>query len=124
MDQTTNYKHQIDFLISNANDTSLIQPKQTINKKRRKKINCSECNKKRTPLNESHQICHVCYKTKAVYEPKLSGYKIIDDFIKHTQIKKIKKKEKLIKILSNIHKLIMLKKKEKWSLFHMNSSKA
>src|SRR3954453_7636379 len=95
MDQTTNYKHQIDFLISNANDTSLIQPKQTINKKRRKKINCSECNKKRTPLNESHQICHVCYKTKAVYEPKLSGYKIIDDFIKHTQINNVKKEGKM-----------------------------
>src|SRR3954453_22162085 len=105
MDQSTNYKHKIDFLISNANDASLIQPTQTITKKRRKRIHCSECDKKRTPLDESHQICHVCYRTKAVYNPKPSGYKIIDDFIKHTQINNVKKKEK-------------------WSLFHMNSSKA
>ena len=92
MDQLTNYKHKIDFLISNANDTSLIQPTQTIIKKRRKKIHCSECNKKRTPLDESHQICHVCYKAK---ELKLSGNKIIDDFIRHTQINYVKNKGKM-----------------------------
>src|SRR3954468_24230800 len=90
MDQTTNYKRKIDF-----KDTSLIQPTQTIIKKRRKRIHCSECNKKRTPLDESHQICHVCYKTKAVYNPKPSGYKIIDDFIKHTQINNVKKEGKM-----------------------------
>src|SRR3954447_21693331 len=90
MDQTTNYKRKIDF-----NDTSLIQPTQTIIKKRRKRIRCGECNKKRTPLDESHQICHVCYKTKAVYNPKPSGYKIIDDFIKHTQINLVKEEGKM-----------------------------
>src|SRR3954464_12872065 len=95
MDQSTNYKQKIDFLISNANDASLIQPTQTITKKRRKRIHCSECNRKRTPLHESHQICHVCYKTKAVYEPKPSGYKIIDDFIKHTQINLVKEEGKM-----------------------------
>jgi serine/threonine protein kinase len=92
MDQSTNYKHKIDFLISNANETSLIQPTQTIIKKRRKRIHCSECNKKRTPLGESHQICHVCYKTK---ELKLSGNKIIDDFIRYTQTNFIKKEGKM-----------------------------
>src|SRR3954449_9207962 len=90
MDQSTNYKHKINFLISNANDTSLIQSTQTKTEKRRKRIHCSECNKKRTPLNESHQICHICYKTKAVYNPKTSGNKIIDDFIKLTQINNLK----------------------------------
>src|SRR6266480_270545 len=90
MDQTTNYKRKIDF-----NDTSLIQPTQTIIKKQKKRIHCSECNKKRTPLDESHQICHVCYKTKAVYNQKPSGNKIIDDFIKHTQINYVKKEGKM-----------------------------
>src|ERR1043166_10306506 len=81
MDQLINYKHKIDFLISN--DTSLIQQSQTIVKKN-KRIRCGECNKKRTPLDESHPICHVC--CKAILKQKLSGKKIIDDFIKHTQI--------------------------------------
>src|SRR6266480_5776276 len=90
MDQTTNYKRKIDF-----NDTSLIQPTQTIIKKQKKRIHCSECNKKRTPLDESHQICHVCYKTKAVYKQKPSGNKIIDDFIKHTQTNYVKTEGKM-----------------------------
>src|SRR3954463_12388184 len=87
MDQTTNYKRKIDF-----NDTSLIQPTQTIIKKRSKKIHCSECNKRRTPLNDSHQICHVCYRAK---ELKLSGNKIIDDFIRYTQTNFIKEEGKM-----------------------------
>src|SRR3954468_22464030 len=90
MDQTTNYKRKIDF-----KDTSLIQPTQTIIKKRRKKIHCSECNKKRVPLNESHQICHVCYKIKIVYKLKSSGNKIIDDFIRYTQTNFIKEGGKM-----------------------------
>src|SRR3954451_10948839 len=93
MDQTTNYKRKIDF-----KDTSLIQPTQTIIKKRRKKIHCSECNKRRIPLNESHQICHVCYRAK---ELKLSGNKIIDDFIKHTQVNFIKKNEGKMEFVSH-----------------------
>ena len=88
--QSTNYKHKIDFLISN--DTFLIQQTQTI-VKYKKRIRCSECNKKRTPLDESHQICHVCYKTKSISKP--SGNKIIDDFIRHTQINYVKKKGKM-----------------------------
>src|SRR5215218_10986845 len=89
MDETTNYKRKIDF-----NDTSLIQPTQTIIKNRRKRIHCSECNKKRTPLDESHQICHVCYRYKA-RELKLSGNKIIDDFIRYTQTNFIKEEGKM-----------------------------
>jgi len=93
MDQLANFKHKIDFLISN--DTSLIQQTQTIVEQRKKRIRCSECNKKRTPLDESHQICHVCYKTKAVYKQKPSGNKIIDDFIKYTQTNFAKKAGKM-----------------------------
>src|SRR6266536_5772811 len=91
MDQS-NYKHKIDFLISN--DTSLIQP-ATIVKSKYKKKKCNECNKRRKPLDESHQICHVCYRVKMVYKPKLSGNKIIDDFIKYTQLNLVKKEGKM-----------------------------
>ena len=79
MDQLINHKYKIDFLISN--DTTLIQQTQTIVNK---PILCSECNRKRTPLDESHPICHIC--CKAILKQKLSGNKIIDDFIKQTQI--------------------------------------
>jgi hypothetical protein len=88
MDQLINNKHRIDFLLSN--DTPSIQLTQAIVKKRKKRIRCDECNKKRTPLDKGHQICHVCYKAK---ELKLSGNKIIDDFIKYTQINYVNKKE-------------------------------
>src|SRR5687768_7090616 len=91
--QSTNYKHKIDF--NDTIDTSLIQPTQTIIKKRKKKIYCNECNKKRVPLDESHQICHVCYKTKTVYKQKLSGNKVIDDFVKYTQTNYVKKEGKM-----------------------------
>ena len=67
MNQLTNYKHKIDFLVSN--DTSLTK--------------CNEC-KKRKPLDESRQICYVCYSTKKIF--KSSGNKVIDDFIRYTQI--------------------------------------
>ena len=93
MDQSANYQHKSDHLISN--DTSLIQQTQTIIKKRKKRICCSECNKRRTPLDENHQICHVCYKAKTVYNQKLSGNKVIDDFIKHTQINYAKSSGKM-----------------------------
>src|ERR1043165_4664566 len=73
MDQTANHKYKIER----------INISQTIVKKRKKKIHCSECNKNRIPLDESHPICHVCYKAKGL---KTSGNKIIDDFIKQTQI--------------------------------------
>src|SRR5437667_11454651 len=82
----------MDHQSTNSNDTSLIQQTQTIIKKRKKKICCGECNKKRVPLDESHQICHVCYKAKKII---LSGNKIIDDFIKYTQTNYIKKEGKM-----------------------------
>jgi hypothetical protein len=85
MNQTANYKHKIDFLISN--DTSLSQPTETtLEPKIKRKIyeKCNECNKRRRPLDESHQICRICYKMKKIFKP--SGNKIIDDFIKHAQI--------------------------------------
>src|SRR6266513_4718154 len=87
MDQST--KHKIDF-----NDAFLIQPTQTIVEQRNKRIRCSECNKKRTPsADENHQICHVCYKAKAI--SKQSGNKIINDFIKYTQTNYVKKEGKM-----------------------------
>ena len=89
MDQPTNYKYKIDYFTSN--DTSLIQPTQTIVKKRKYK-KCNGCNKTRKIL-ESHQICHVCFKAK---ELKLSGNKIIDDFIKYTQTNYVKKGGKMV----------------------------
>ena len=88
MDQSTNYKHKIDFLISN--DTSLVQQSHAIVKKRKKKIHCNECDKTRAPLDESRQICYACCKAKKI---KLSGNKIIDDFIRYTQVNYIAKKE-------------------------------
>ncbi|RGB41336.1 hypothetical protein C1646_685766, partial [Rhizophagus diaphanus] len=64
----------------------LIQPTQTIIESKYKRSKCPECNKRRKPLDESHQICHVCYKIKMVYKYGSSGNKIIDDFIRYTQI--------------------------------------
>jgi hypothetical protein len=91
MNQSTNCKHKTDFLISN--DTSLLQPTQTIVKSKYKKKKCNECNKRRKPLDESHQICHICYKMKTIFKP--SGNKIIDDFIRHTQINLVKHQGKM-----------------------------
>ena len=92
MDQLINYKHKNDFLISN--DASLIEPSQTLAKyKHKKRIRCNECNKKRIPSDKSHQICHVCYKTKTISKP--SGIKVIDDFIRHTQINYAKRVGKM-----------------------------
>src|ERR1051325_6805050 len=92
MDQLINYKHKIDFLISN--DASSIQPTQTVTKsKYAKRIRCNECNKKRKPSNNSHHICYVCYKTKSISKP--SGIKVIDEFIRHTQINYVKREGKM-----------------------------
>src|SRR4051812_42534299 len=79
MSQLTNYKHKIDFLISN--DASLIQPSQT--KRYKKYIKCNECKRTRLNSDKDHQICHYCYNYK---EGSLSGNKVIDDFVKHTHI--------------------------------------
>ncbi|CAB5116259.1 unnamed protein product [Rhizophagus irregularis] len=94
MNQLTNYKYKIDFLISN--DTSLIQQPETILKpKAKRKIHekCNECNKRRRPLDESHQICRICYNMKKTFKP--SGNKIVDDFIRYTQINLVRKEGKL-----------------------------
>jgi hypothetical protein len=63
-----------------------MKPTQTIVKSKYKKKKCNEC-KKREPLDESYQICHVCYKMKTIFKP--SENKIIDDFIKYTQINRV-----------------------------------
>jgi hypothetical protein len=91
MDQLINNKHKINFLL--PNDTSSIQSTQATVKKRKKRIHCSECNKKRVALDKSHQICHVCYKYKTKKTSKLSGNKTIDDFIRYTQTNYVTKKE-------------------------------
>ena len=45
---------------------------------------CNQCYKKRRPSKKHHQICIICYQAKLLYKP--SGNKIIDEFIKDTQI--------------------------------------
>src|ERR1700722_15611334 len=93
MEQPINYKLKIDCLLSS--DTSLIQPTQNIVKPKYKKRKCNECNKRRKTLDEGHQICHVCYKVKMKFKQKQSGNKIIDDFIRKTQISLVKSRGKL-----------------------------
>ena len=65
-------------------NTPLSQPTQTTaNKKKLKK--CNECNEG-IALYENLQLCIICHKIKVVYKLKQSGNKIIDDFIRYTQI--------------------------------------
>src|SRR5436305_15069996 len=90
MDPLPNYKHKIDFLVSN--DTSLIQQEQIITKSKYKKKKCNECNKRRKTLEETHQVCHVCYGYKTA---ATSGNKVIDDFIRYTQTNFIKRDGKM-----------------------------
>ncbi|GES89974.1 kinase-like domain-containing protein [Rhizophagus clarus] len=80
MSQLTSHIHTINSSLSDKKSLGLST--QTTNKPKRKRILCNECNKKRSFLDEDHQICHVCYKAKSVFVP--SGNKVIDDFIKHT----------------------------------------
>ena len=91
MDQLTSYKHKNDFLVSN--DTSLIQSTQAIVKSKYKKKKCNECNKRRKTLDESHQICRICYKMKTIFKP--SGNKVIDDFIRYTQINLVREEGRM-----------------------------
>jgi hypothetical protein len=77
MDQIPNYKHKIDFLLSNDTFQAQTAVKQKPNV-------CNECNRKRKFFDESHQVCLNCYKAKLLF--KSSGNKVIDDFIKHTLI--------------------------------------
>ena len=70
----------------------IIRPKRKRTKRCYNKIHCNECNKNRTPLDKSHQICHVCHEAKRL---TLSGNKVIDDFIRYTQTNYIKKEGKM-----------------------------
>src|SRR3954470_15878639 len=78
MDPLPNNKYKI-----MPNDTSLIQPTIVKSTKRKTYKKCNECNRRRKTLDESHQICHVCYNYKTAATP--SGNKVIDDFIRYTQ---------------------------------------
>src|SRR5436190_1624622 len=84
MGQSISHKHEIGSLISN--DTFLVQPKPTAvnSKNERHKIICNECKSKRrrNPSDENPQICQHCYKAKKL---RLSGNKVIDDFIRYTR---------------------------------------
>ncbi|PKK59512.1 hypothetical protein RhiirC2_762614, partial [Rhizophagus irregularis] len=61
MEQLTNYKHKIDFLLSD--NMHLCQPAQTTVKQNRKTYKkCNECYK-RKPFSD-YQICRMCYKSK------------------------------------------------------------
>ena len=88
MEQTTNYKHKNDFLISNVVPSS-----EQIQKHKFRK--CNECNKRRKPSEENNQFCRNCYIIKTVFRQKLSGNKIIDEFIRHTQINLAKEDGKM-----------------------------
>src|ERR1043165_7038357 len=64
-------------------------------KKKSEKMKCNECGKKRRSSDESHQICHICYKFKTAETYKLSGNNDVDDFIRYTQINYVKKEGKM-----------------------------
>jgi hypothetical protein len=89
MEKSTNIKYKI------LNDALSSQPVQTATKlkqskrkrRRRRKLEakeCSECKKIRKPYDENHQICYTCYYAKK--RIILSRNKVIDDFIRYTQI--------------------------------------
>uniref|UniRef100_U9U623 Uncharacterized protein n=1 Tax=Rhizophagus irregularis (strain DAOM 181602 / DAOM 197198 / MUCL 43194) TaxID=747089 RepID=U9U623_RHIID len=46
-------------------------------------IKCKECKKRKIILDENHETCQLCYE---MFKPNLSGKKVIDDFIRNTQI--------------------------------------
>ncbi|CAB4426087.1 unnamed protein product [Rhizophagus irregularis] len=92
MEQIIDYKSKIDFILSN--DTSIIQPTQTIVKSKYKKRKCDECNRRRKPAEKSPNICHVCYVIKR-FNVKQSGNEVIDDFIRNTQIRLVKNAGKM-----------------------------
>ncbi|GBC24861.2 kinase-like domain-containing protein [Rhizophagus irregularis DAOM 181602=DAOM 197198] len=71
MDQQTNYKLKIDFLISS--DVHLNHPTQTTLEPIFKK--CNGCKRRRKVFNKIGQICYQCYKAKKI---PLSGNKDIE----------------------------------------------
>ncbi len=69
------------------NGTFINRPTQTKDKPKYKKgVNrkCNGCNKRRKPLDKSHNICRICYNSNILF--KSSGNKVVDDFIRYTQI--------------------------------------
>ncbi|GES92935.1 kinase-like domain-containing protein [Rhizophagus clarus] len=88
MDQQSNHKLKIDFLISN--NVPLSQSIQTTLEPIYKI--CNECNKRREIFNKTDQICHLCYKARTI---PLSGNNVIDDFIRYTLINCDKREGKM-----------------------------
>jgi hypothetical protein len=83
MEKSTNVKYRT------RSTQNKVKPKYEYEKKK-----CSECNKKRKPSDENHQICHVCCKAKKRIIS--SGNKVIDDFIRYTQTNYSKGNGKMI----------------------------
>jgi hypothetical protein len=81
MEKSKNTK--VDFLPSDA------QPTQNKVETKYEKKKCSECNKKRKPSDENHQICYTCYHAKKRIIS--SGNKVIDDFIRYTHTNRPRK---------------------------------
>ena len=58
---------------------------------------CNKCFRKRRPLKENHRICIICYQANLLHKP--SGNKIIDEFIKDTQINFVQESSRMKFIL-------------------------
>jgi hypothetical protein len=80
MEQSIDYKLKTDFFdkLSNQSTQITVKPKRKVYNK------CKDCNKRRRPLDESHEICRICYKSNTLYKP--SGNTYVDNFIRYTQI--------------------------------------
>ena len=81
MEQSINYKLKIDS--SNILISQPMQNKDEPKYKRKVYEKCNQCNKRRRPLEKSHKICRICYKSNILYK---SENKVVDDFIRYTQI--------------------------------------
>src|SRR6266498_2470465 len=81
MEQSINYKLKIDS--SNILISQPMQNKDEPKYKRKVYEKCNQCNKRRRPLEKSHKICRICYKSNILYKP--SGNKVVDDFVRYTQ---------------------------------------
>ncbi|GES96341.1 kinase-like domain-containing protein [Rhizophagus clarus] len=76
-----------EFLLSDS--MSLSQLEQAVYRK------CKECNKTRRIFDVEYQICFLCYNLKIILKPEQSGNKVIDNFIRYTQINKAITKGKM-----------------------------
>ncbi|GBB88512.1 hypothetical protein RclHR1_15030001 [Rhizophagus clarus] len=61
---------------------------------------CKECNKKRKIFDVEYQICYSCHNLKTILKPEQSGNKVIDDFIRYTQINHVAIKEGKMEFVS------------------------